>query len=137
MKDNKDRNVPVEHSASMPASQAEMTRDLPVFTPSVDIYEKEDALLVLCDLPGVPEDKVDIGLENDVLTITGQQTEDSPENSRVVHRGYRTGIYRRAFTLTTDIDRDKIKARLSNGVLSVTIPKAEHTRPRKIAIEAE
>ena len=128
----KAKNLPAERSS---VTQAEMTRDLPVFTPAADIYEKDDALLVVCDMPGVPENAVDIDLENNVLVITGRQEDQSQKDCQLVYRGYVTGIYRRVFTLATDIDREKIKARLVNGVLSITLPKAESARPRKIKVE--
>ena len=135
MNEAKAKNLPAERSPAQTAPQAEMTRDLPVFTPAADIYEKDDALLVVCEMPGVPESAVDIDLEDDVLTITGQQEDPSQEHCQLVYRGYATGIYRRAFTLATDIDREKIKARLVNGILSITLPKAESARPRKIKVE--
>ncbi len=135
MNENKNKNLPAERQSGQPERKTEMTRDLPVFTPEADIFEKDDALLVICDMPGVAESAVDIDLKDDVLTITGQQSDQSPEKGQLVYRGYATGIYRRAFTLATDIDREKIKARLVNGVLSITLPKAESVRPRKIAVE--
>ncbi len=131
MNENKNKNLPAEQ----PERKTEMTRDLPVFTPAADIFEKDDALLVVCDMPGVPESDVDIDLKDDVLTITGRQSDQTPEQGQLAYRGYATGIYRRAFTLATDIDREKIKARLVNGVLSISLPKAESVRPRKIAVE--
>lgn len=136
MNESKNKNVPAERAASHPAPQAELTRDLPVFTPAADIYEKENALLVVCDMPGVAEGSVEIDLEDAVLTITGHQDDQAPEKCQLVYRGYATGVYRRAFNLTTDIDREKIKARLANGVLSITLPKTEYAKPRKIAVEA-
>lgn len=133
---NKTKNVPAERGENRVSGKAELTRDLPVFTPAADIYENDDSLLVVCDMPGVEEKNVEIGLEDDVLTITGNQGEYHPENYQLVYQGYHTGIYRRAFTLTTGIDQEKIKARLSNGVLSITLPKSAAAKPRKIAIEA-
>ncbi len=135
MKDIKLNNMPAERSEQA-IDRAEPTRDLPVFTPAVDIYENDEALLVQCDMPGVEQKNVAIDLDDDVLTITGHQAEQKQEGYQLVYRGYNTGIYRRAFTLVANIDRDKIKARLVDGVLNITLPKAEEARPRKIAVEA-
>ncbi|NLE67655.1 MAG: Hsp20/alpha crystallin family protein [Lentisphaerae bacterium] len=116
---------------------AEMTRDLPVFVPATDICESKDAIEVVCDMPGVPETQVDVSLEDNVLTITGCQAADEAEGYDLVHRGYREGMFRRAFTLTDEIDRGRIRARMAQGVLRLILPKAEKSKPRKIAVEAE
>ena len=129
-----EKNTQVEKKES--ADKVEMTRDLPVYAPETDIFEKNDSILVVCDMPGVDEQSVDITLEDDVLTLTGcQKPVDRPGYS-LLYRGYGTGIFRRSFTLSADIDRDSIKARLANGVLNVTLPKAAKAQPRKIAVEA-
>lgn len=135
MNEHKSKNVPMERAEQSPASRVEPTRDLPVFTPPADIFEEDDALLVVCDMPGVEQKNVTIDLDDDVLTITGHQLDQRPENSQLVYRGYNTGIYRRAFTLAADINREQIKARLVNGVLHITLPKAAEAKPRKIAVE--
>jgi len=115
---------------------AEMTRDLPVFVPATDICDLKDAIEVVCDMPGVDEKQVDITLENNVLTIAGCQAADEPQGYVLAHRGYREGMFRRAFTLTDTIDRARIKAHMAHGVLRLTLPKAEASKPRKIAVEA-
>ncbi|HBA85211.1 MAG TPA: heat-shock protein Hsp20 [Verrucomicrobia bacterium] len=125
-----------KHQQKEGSKDVEMTEDRPILTPATDIYEKEDSILVLCDMPGVDEKNVDIILENDVLTLTGSQTEEEPKGQTLIYRGYWPGIYRRAFQLTTDVDRSKIKATMKNGVLQVVLPKSEKAQPRKIAVEA-
>jgi len=114
----------------------EMAADLPEFAPATDIYEKADSLLVKCDMPGVLRDHVDITLEDDVLTLTGRQESAEPEGFELLYRGYASGVFRRSFTLGTEIDRAGIKAKLNNGVLEIVLPKAERVRPRKIAIDS-
>ncbi|MCA1809531.1 MAG: Hsp20/alpha crystallin family protein [Kiritimatiellia bacterium] len=136
MKEEKNKNMPATRAGEQAVQNAELTHDRPVFTPLVDIYERENALLVICEMPGVEESKVDIALENDVLTITGQQQELDVPDHQLVYRGYADGVFRRSFTLAADIDRESIKARLTNGVLSITLPKAQSAVPRKIAVEA-
>lgn len=115
-----------------PAAGAE--RERPVFVPATDVYEKADALLVLCDMPGVDEKNVEVTLDNGVLTIVGQQDPQPPQGYRLIHRGYETGIFRRAFRVTPDIDASRISAKMSQGVLRLVLPKAEHARPRRIAV---
>ena len=119
------------------AKDMELTRDLPVFVPATDIYEKPDSVLVVCDMPGVDEKKVDITLEDDVLTLSGVQEAAEPEGLSPLYRGYDTGVYRRTFRLDTRVDRAGIKARLANGVLQVVLPKAEEAKPRKITVETD
>ncbi len=130
-----EKEVAVEKKSDTKRS-AELTRDLPVFVPDVDIYEKDDAILLLCDMPGVDEQHVDITLENDVLTLTGYQDTAEPEKATLLLRGYTSGIFQRSFTLSAEVARDKISARINQGVLNVALPKAEQAKPRKIAVEA-
>lgn len=115
----------------------ELAQDLPIFLPPTDIYEREDAILVICDMPGVDEKHVDITLENDVLTLTGHPQGDAPSGYECLYRGYEPGVFRRSFTLTTEVDRSKINAKLRHGVLRVLLPKAEEAQPRKIKVQAE
>ncbi len=115
----------------------ELAQDRPVFVPATDIFERDDAVMVVCDVPGVDEKDVDVSLENDVLTITATQEVQEPDSKlELLHRGYRTGIWRRAFTLTADVDSSKIRAQIANGVLSVVLPKAEAAKPRRIQVDA-
>nr|MBC8207510.1 Hsp20/alpha crystallin family protein [Kiritimatiellota bacterium] len=98
------------------------------------IYEKENTILVRCDMPGVSEDQVDIRLENSELEISGTQTAGQPEGMALLVGEYETGVFRRRFSIPNLIDRDQIKARLHNGVLDIELPKAEQAKPRKIEI---
>ncbi len=116
---------------------AELTHDRQVFVPATDIYERGELIYVLCDVPGVDEKNVDISLENDVLTITAHQDSQKVEGYELLHQGYVDGIYQRSFTVTDGIDREKIKAKLNNGVLSVKLPKAENLKPKKITVNVE
>lgn len=113
---------------------AEPTREGPVFVPAADIYEKDDAILVRCDMPGVEEGQVDITLENNELVITGNQAGFRLEGYDRLSSEYETGMFRRVFKIPQLIDREKIVARLRDGVLDIELPKAEQAKPRKIAI---
>lgn len=129
MKENKDNSM-----KKYDGGTAEPTRDEPVFVPASDIYEKDDAILVRCDMPGVAQDKVDVMLENNELTITGRQAAIGLEGYDLLSSEYGTGTFERRFKVPHLIDRDNIKARLHNGVLDIELPKAEQAKPRKIEI---
>jgi HSP20 family protein len=115
-------------------NEVEPTREGEVYIPETDIYEKEDAILIRCDMPGVAEGEVDIRLDNTELEITATQSIRNPEDMDLLIAEYSTGIFRRKFSIPQLIDREKIRARLENGVLDIELPKAEQAKPRKIKI---
>ena len=113
---------------------AETTRPGRMFTPAVDIFETESAITVLADMPGVHADSLAIDLRENVLTIEGQVNAAERGNEQMLLQEYDTGGFRREFRLTNLIDQSKIDAVLRDGVLRLTLPKAEIARPRKIEI---
>lgn len=115
--------------------KVELTKDRPVFTPATDIRERSDALLVICDMPGVDARHIDITVEDNVLSLTGYQEIQDPEGYDLLHRGYTPGVYERSFRLGTDIDEERIKARMTNGVLEITLSKSEQAQPKKITVD--
>jgi HSP20 family molecular chaperone IbpA len=115
----------------------ERTRSKRLFTPSVDIIEDRDSLYLIADMPGVDENSVDITLEKNLLTIYGTVEPEVPENHRLVSAGYGIGDYQRTFTLSDEIDREKIEATVKNGVLRLILPKAEAAKTRKIPVKAQ
>jgi HSP20 family molecular chaperone IbpA len=117
----------------------ERTRARRVFTPSVDIIEKENDILLVADMPGVDEKSVDITIEKDQLTICGTVETEIPENHRPEsHRlalsEYGVGDYERTFTISNEIDREHITANVRDGVLRLTLPKAEVAKTKKIPV---
>ena len=106
------------------------------YTPRVDIHEMDDKVIVLADLPGVDESALDITLEKNVLTIKGRVEPISHENYRLAYAEYRVGDYVRTFTLSDTIDRDNIEATVKNGVLRLSLPKAEAAKARKIEVRS-
>lgn len=116
---------------------AERIARTPVFTPASDVYEREDAVVLVCDMPGVSESNVDIHVENNVLTLRGKAEPITQEGFDILHREFVDGHYERVFTLSDDINRDAIKATIKNGVLQVVLPKAESAKPRKITVQVE
>jgi HSP20 family molecular chaperone IbpA len=103
----------------------------------VDIIERKDDIVVIADMAGVDEKSVDITLEKNILTIYGRVDPYTPENHRLFLSEYGIGDYQRVFTLSDEIDRDKIQATVKNGVLRLVMPKAELAKTRKIPIRAE
>jgi len=105
------------------------------FVPTTDIYETDQALTLVMEMPGVEKSSVDIGVENDVLTIAGRVDFSKYEKLQPVYTEYNVGHYRRSFSLSPSrIDRDKIRAEMKDGLLTLTLPKAEGAKPRRIAI---
>ena len=114
--------------------EMEPVRNERTYVPVTDIYEKDDAILVRCDMPGVTQEQVDIHLDNDELEITGKQGGETPEGYDLLVGEYDTGVFKRKFSIPQLIDREKIRARLHNGVLDIELPKAAQAKPRKIEI---
>lgn len=129
-----EKDLQIEEKKEVQAS-GESTRNVPVFIPPVDIYESEGALTLVADMPGVPLDNIDIDLDADQLTIRGTVLLEE-ENGKVLFREYTVGDYYRQFTLSSDIDREKIQASMKNGVLKLVLPKAEAAKPRKILVKS-
>ena len=112
----------------------ERIRNVKTFIPRVDIYETKDALFLIAEMPGVDEKTVDVELEKNVLTISGRVEDGKVKDYNLVFSEYEVGDYERTFTLSDEIDRDKIKATVKQGVLRLELPKAEKVKPKKIAI---
>lgn len=115
---------------------AESTRPGRVFTPNVDIFETDAAITLLADMPGVRRDGLTIDLRDNVLTIDGNVEEFLDKDARVLLAEYDIGSFHRDFRLSNAIDQTKIDAQLRDGVLRLTLPKAESVRPRKIEVRA-
>jgi HSP20 family protein len=116
--------------------KGEFTREGLYFSPAVDIFDTEKELVLLADIPGVAPDKLEIDLREDTLTILGKIEEEVEPSGRALLNEYRTGNYFRSFRVTQGIDRAKITAAISDGVLKLTLPKVEKAVPRKIPITA-
>ena len=108
----------------------------PVFMPPADIYETEDNIVVLAEMPGVSSEGVDISLERRVLTIRGRSASRDHSGYHRVYNEYSDGNYERVFTLSENIDRDRIEATLKDGVLQLVLPKAEAAKARKIELKS-
>ena len=118
------------------ASAAEQTEPGLVFTPSVDIFETDRELTLLADLPGVTAKSLSIDLRDNTLTLTGDVEPVAGTGEENILMEYQTGKYFRQFTLSNVIDQGKIDAKLTDGVLRLTLPKVEAATPRKIEIKS-
>ena len=104
------------------------------FVPYGDIFETDDALTVVLEMPGVEKQAVNIALENDVLRVDGQIDFSKYEGMEPVYTEYNVGHYARSFTLSNKVNQERISAQLDDGVLVLTLPKAKQVQPRRISI---
>jgi HSP20 family molecular chaperone IbpA len=117
--------------------EMERTRNRKVFVPKVDIIETGNAMVMYADMPGTDEKSVEITLEKNVLTITGTVQPQAFPGRSIAYSEYDVGDYERAFTLSDEVDRQKIGAVVKNGVLKLTLQKAPQAEVRKIAVRTE
>ncbi|WP_454061171.1 Hsp20/alpha crystallin family protein [Candidatus Nitrospira salsa] len=113
---------------------SEQTTPGRTFSPSVDIFEDDQELTIVADMPGVQSDDVTIDLREDVLTLTGVPSVTVPPEEEPILQEFEFGKYFRQFTLSEVIDQANIKAVLNHGVLRVTLPKVGPAKPRKVQI---
>jgi len=121
--------------ASVPGP--EQTRPGAVYSPPVDIFENDNAITVLADMPGVKAQDLKIDLRESVLTLTGRVTPPDGAKESDVLREYQSGTFFRQFTLSETIDQSKIDAKLTDGVLRLELPKVEKARPRQISVRTD
>ena len=126
-----DQEIQVQHKREVDKKQ-ESTVPARAFIPAADIFETDQALTVVLEMPGVAKDKVEIGVENDVLTISGQINFSNYEGLQPLYTEYNIGNYSRSFQLTSKIEQDGITAELKDGVMTLVLPKAEKAKPRRI-----
>ncbi|MBC2743584.1 MAG: Hsp20/alpha crystallin family protein, partial [Desulfosarcina sp.] len=120
--------------------QAHEDEEVPLcaWTPSVDIYETDQGVIIAADLPGVNKEDVLVEVKDNILTLSGERFADPDVQSKNYYRQERTcGNFHRAFTLRAMISPDQIKAKFKNGVLLVEIPRPEEEKPRQISVDIE
>jgi HSP20 family protein len=106
-----------------------------VFLPVADIYETQNALSVILEMPGVEKNNVEIRVEDDVLNVKGQLDLSKYQGLLPLYTEYNVGHYARSFQLSSKIDQNKISAELKDGVLSLTLPKVDEAKPRTIQVK--
>jgi HSP20 family protein len=116
------------------AAKEEKTVPARYYVPNADIYETDDALTVVLEMPGVEKKDIDVRLESDVLRVEGRIDFSKYEGLEPVYSEYNVGHFARAFTLSNKIDRDQISAALDDGVLTLTLKKSKDAMPRRITI---
>jgi HSP20 family molecular chaperone IbpA len=116
--------------------QVAQARPVVMQTPPIDIHEGPEGLVLEADLPGVAQDGVSINLEDNVLTLTAKVDPPVAGQARALHEEYRPVDFQRSFILSDEVDRERIAAELNNGVLRLSLPKAERARTRRIEIKS-
>lgn len=131
-----EHELKVQHKQEV-QHEGETTKPDKYFVPAVDIYETEKEVVVVSEMAGVSSSGVDVTLDADVLTIRGN-TEDEvlPECRTLLHE-FESGHYLRRFTVSETIDQENITATMNDGILVVTLPKAEPAQPRKIEVKVD
>lgn len=115
-------------------TREESTIPARVFVPSADIYETQDALTVILEMPGVEKRNVDVRVEDGVLSVLGKLDLSKYQGLQPLYVEYNVGHYSRSFQLSSKVDQSKIAAELKDGVLSLTLPKVEQAKPRTIEV---
>jgi len=127
--------IPVQEKREVEQKQ-ETTFAARSFAPSADIYETDSGLEVVLEMPGVDKSHIEITVEDNVLQVHGTIAFSRYQGLRPLYTEYPVGHYRRSFSLSNRIDQHRITAEMSDGVLRVSLPKAEQAKPRKIEIGA-
>lgn len=115
-------------------NKEESTIPARAFIPATDIYEADDALTIVMEMPGIQKEDLDVSVENGVLNVEGGLNFKKYEGMQPVYTEYNVGHYRRSFSLSNRIDQLKIRADIRDGVLMLVLPKAEEAKPRKITV---
>jgi HSP20 family protein len=106
--------------------------------PAIDMYQTDDEIVVKASLPGVKADEVQINITGEILTLKGETRQVEEKKDKAWHmREQRWGAFERAIALPTDVVADKAKAEFENGILTITLPKAEEVKPKIISIKAK
>ena len=113
--------------------QLQITRAEQFITPPASVTEISDGYMLEIEMPGVKKDGLEISVENNELTIVGRRSLPAMEGA-LIHRESRPENFRRAFEIDPSIDANKISAKIDQGLVTLTLPKAEHVKPRKIAV---
>ena len=128
-----EQELQAQHKREVEKKQ-ESTMPVRDFVPVTDIFETEQALTVVLEMPGVSKESVEVGVENDVLAITGRIDSSKYEGLQPLYTEYNIGNYSRSFQISSKIEQEGIKAELKDGVMTLVLPKAEKAMPRRISV---
>jgi HSP20 family molecular chaperone IbpA len=127
------QDLQVQHKREVEKKQ-ETTVSWRTYLPVTDIFETDQALTVVLEMPGVGKDAVEVSVDDDILTIDGRIDYSKYEGLQPVYTEYNVGHYTRSFQLSSKIEQGNISAELKDGVMTLVLPKAEKAQPRKIKI---
>ena len=113
----------------------ESTRPMRAFLPTTDIFETDEALTLFLEMPGVDRENIEISVEHGVLTVEGKINFSKYGGLQPIYSEYNIGPFRRTFRISSRIDQDKIKAEMQGGVITLTLPKGEEAKPRRIDVK--
>jgi HSP20 family protein len=130
----KNKEMEIQKQEMIP-EETERTRECQCFIPRADIYEVDEDIIVMMDMPGINENAIDITLEKNVLNVKGLAQMDNREGYALVFAEYETGDFERSFRISDSIDQERIEAIYKNGILKLTLPKAEEAKTRKIEVK--
>ena len=133
-KENKSLEIPKQEVIKK--DEMERTRSHRCFIPKTDIYETEDEIILIADIPGANQDSVDITLEKNILSINAFVEADVPAGYDRIYTEYDGGDFQRSFRLSDEINQNNIKAVVSNGELRLHLPKVEPAKAKKIKVKA-
>ena len=131
-----EKTMELEKQEVTTAEDTERTRDIRCFIPRSDIYELDDQIVIVADVPGVDEKSIEITLDKNILTIDAQVEPVIPQGYSLSFAEYEVGDFQRSFRLSNEIDRAKIQAKVKDGVLRLYLPKAKEALMRKISVKA-
>lgn len=108
-----------------------------VFNPPIDIFETEEGLVLLADLPGVTLESLELQVQDNKLTLFGRVNWDIPAEARMIRQEYPVGHFLRSFILSDEVDHERISAKLNQGVLEVVLPQLKRSEPRRIQVTTD
>jgi len=108
-----------------------------VLFPPVDVIEDKGGITLYADLPGVPKDRLHVHVESDTLTLEGELALDMPQGMESTHAEIALPRFKRVFTLSKELDTEKVAAEFDKGVLKLSIPKVAHAQPKKIEVRVD
>jgi HSP20 family protein len=131
-----EKSLDVQKQEILTGEETERTRECACYVPRTDIFETEQEIILLADMPGVSSANLEVTLEKNVLTISGNNDLQLLQGYTLDHQEYEPGDYQRRFTLSEEIDREKIEATMKNGVLRLILPKSGPAKTKKINVKA-
>lgn len=127
--------TPTPEQPSAPATHQPPPRR--VCAPPIDIYENEEGLVLRADLPGVSVETLELQVQDNKLTLFGRVSTTVPEDAKLIYQEYQVGDFLRSFILSDQVNHEQTSAKLSEGVLELTLPRVTRSEPRRIPIRGE